>query len=53
MIDAKASMALYRLSEQELETHVKHKHYTHAKKEAEQDVHRLKNKLFDAPTNVG
>lgn len=46
MIDAKASMALYRISEQEWEAHIKQQQYSHAKQQAEHDVHRLRNNLF-------
>lgn len=38
MIDAQASMALYRLYEKEWEAHIKQKVYSSAKKRAEQDV---------------
>jgi hypothetical protein len=39
-------MALYRISEQEWEQHVKDKLYSHAKKQALADVSRMRNKLF-------
>ena len=42
MIDAQASMGLYRLYEKEWEAHVKQKVYSSAKKRAEQDVQNLR-----------
>ena len=46
-------MALYRLSEQEWEQHVKDKLYSHAKKQAVQDVSRMRSKLFSTEPKDG
>jgi len=42
VVDAQASIGLYRLHEKEWENHVKQKVYSNAKKRAEHDVQNLR-----------